>query len=173
MVSRALDERLSCTDDSPMADYPAASSFLVAIWDPDCGDGFGASFGDSTLAVIRASENADSWEQCAANTRNAEFVNPRLANTLDPRRALEFAFCANPGDLVAAFTDGIDGCHYGFPQTSLTPAHLSKVWRNAGGDTQVFVRNTIQLALAGADGNPGGQDNIAMVVTLAAPEQPA
>jgi Protein phosphatase 2C len=158
---------LDCGDESPDAEYSAASTLLVAVMDRDSGMGFGCSYGDSTLAVIRSTVSEVSFDECAANIRNTEFVNPRLADSLDARRVVEFGFQASAGDVVMAFTDGVDGCHYGFPETSITPTHLRSLWESTPEDVSKFLHHSVQLALAGTDGSPGGQDNIAVAVTLA------
>ncbi len=148
----------------------AAASLLIAVWDRETGRGFGASFADSTLVVIPAATSLDpwvGWNEVAANVRNAEFVSPWIAESLDPRRAREFAFEAQAGDVVVAFTDGVDGCHHGYEVSSVRPSHVAQCWERAGGDVGVFVRGVMGCAMDGVEGNPGGQDNVAVAATLA------
>ena len=78
-----------------------------------------------------------------------------------------FAFTGNPGDLLLAYTDGIDECHYGKPETSVTPQIMADLWRATGNEPEVYVRRLVELALSGVDGHPGGQDNLAVVASPA------
>ena len=142
--------------------YESETTLIVAILDHDTREGFGISYGDSSLMVLSL-EDGPRWE----NRKGPGFVQPWLRATLDPRRAHEFLFRTRPGDLVLAFTDGIDECHYRRPETSIQAEHLESLQIRHGSDPEAFVRATVELALTGVDGNPGGQDNIALVATRA------
>lgn len=160
----------NCGGEAPEIEYPAMTSLLVAVWDRESGEGFGASFADSSLVVLSGAGEvraAQGWDQVACNQRNAEFVTPLEPASLDPRRAREFVFRAGPGDLVLAFTDGVDGCHYGHPKSSVLPVHYQSLWTDADGDVERFVDAAVELALTGVVGQPGGQDNLAMVACCA------
>ena len=63
--------------------------------------------------------------------------------------------------------DGIDQCHYRQPETSVTPRHLRSLLAETGPEPSRYAQALVELALRGVDGNPGGQDNIALVVTRA------
>ena len=76
-------------------------------------------------------------------------------------------FRADAGDLLLAFTDGVDQCHYRSPVTSIQPGHIAAVARAASFDPLAVVQDLTALALSGVDGNPGGEDNIAIVASLA------
>ena len=87
--------------------------------------------------------------------------------SLDPRHASSFAFEAAPGELVLAFTDGINECHYRYPETSVSPQHLQSLLAEIGAEPERYARRLVEMALAGVGGHPGGQDNIALVVVRA------
>jgi hypothetical protein len=65
---------------------------------------------------------------------------------------------------VAAFTDGVDECHYGHPKTSIRPHHLRALLAELGPAPEPFARRLLALALCGVDGHPGGEDNAAVAV---------
>ena len=44
---------------------------------------------------------------------------------------------------------------------------MQSLFEISGDQTEGYVRAVVELALAGVDGNPGGQDNIALVATRA------
>jgi hypothetical protein len=78
-----------------------------------------------------------------------------------------FKFSAEPGDLLLAYTDGIDECHYRSPRTSVRPGHVSALAAGVGNDPLATVDGLCRLALGGVDGNPGGEDNIAIIAASA------
>ncbi len=90
-------------------------------------------------------------------------MRPDDPRTLSPDRAAFFEFEAGPGNLLLAFTDGIDACHYRHPETSLGPRQFLEVLHEAGARPDAYVRRLTEWALSGCDGNPGGQDNLALV----------
>ena len=67
--------------------------------------------------------------------------------------------------LVAGFTDGIDECHYRSPETSVGYHHIAALAADVDYDPLRLVTELTQLALTGVDGNPGGQDNIAVIAS--------
>ena len=71
-----------------------------------------------------------------------------------------------PGDLVVAFTDGVDECHYGKPESSVRIDHVAELF-GVVSSVEVFVEALGALALSGVDGHPGGQDNLAIAATEA------
>ena len=105
----------------------------------------------------------------------ATFISLAFPASLDLANASPFDFAAEPGDVLLAYTDGIDECHYQHPETSITAAMMAAMkaevmaemttaegTRDAEGIGN-YTRQLVELALAGVDGNPGGQDNIAIV----------
>ncbi|MEM7200487.1 MAG: SpoIIE family protein phosphatase [Planctomycetota bacterium] len=141
---------------------PSAATLVAAVLDRGTRHVYGASFGDSTLALVSERSGTHILTQKAPR-----FVTPDNPTTLEPRVAQEVSVAAQPGDLVVVFTDGVDECHYGRPETSVQPEHLTDLARHTGLDPAAFVDAVVDLALQGVAGHPGGQDNIAVVATRA------
>jgi len=154
----ALLRQVSKRDPTP--DYASDTSLLIAVFDRAAGEGFGVSFGDSTFAIV-----GDAGQRQPVAPPRAAYVSPANPASLDPEQSDSFVFTAMPGDLLLAYTDGIDECHYCEPETSVTPRIMANLWREAGNDPEAYVRRLVELALSGTDGNPGGQDNLAVVAT--------
>jgi hypothetical protein len=95
------------------------------------------------------------------------YASPARRGSLNPELADTFSFTASPGDLLLAYTDGIDECHYRRPETSVTPQIMAELRRETGGEPEAYVRRLVELALSGVDGHPGGQDNLAVVAAPA------
>ena len=66
-----------------------------------------------------------------------------------------------PGDVIIAFTDGVNECHYRQPATSISIERIGELFEQATSLTG-FVEALGELALIGVNGHPGGQDNIAI-----------
>lgn len=142
-------------------DDQSASTLCVALYDRRTGRGAGLSIGDSTAAVVAADRLPH-----RLNRATAAYVHPgRTARVA--RRGELFEFTAGPGALLLAFTDGVDECHYRRPETSLGPAHMKALFAETGPDPRAYAERLCAAALAGVDGHPGGQDNIALVVVAA------
>jgi len=131
------------------------TTLLVTVFDRTEGRGFGVSFGDSTFTVLAPGRTPN-----ALNRHDHRFVTAAIPQSL--RRGEVFNFVASPGDLLVTFTDGIDGCHYREPLTSVQPHHISAIGASVAFDPLEVVTDVISLALRGVDGYPGGQDNIVM-----------
>lgn len=129
------------------------TTLLVAVFDRESTRGFGVSFGDSTFAVLGPGRRP-----VPANTHNSRFVTAAVAHTL--RKGNVFEFSAGVGDVLMAFTDGIDGCHYREPETSVRAEHIAAIGDRVGYEPLPLITEVTELALRGVDGNPGGQDNI-------------
>jgi len=56
----------------------------------------------------------------------------------------------------------VDECHYRSPETSVRSGHRRMLHGQVGSDPAPYVRALLGLALEGVDGNPGGQDNVAV-----------
>ncbi len=135
------------------------STLLIAVYDRESGQGIGLSYGDSSLVRITPAGAV------RLNPRNGHYVSLRVGSTRLPGSAQVFRFeAADPG-LLAAFTDGIDECHYRRPQTSVGLSALADLFRRTGPHPAPFADALVWLALEGIGGNPGGQDNIALVVS--------
>ncbi|MBW2723532.1 MAG: SpoIIE family protein phosphatase [Deltaproteobacteria bacterium] len=140
----------------------SATTLVVGVYDRAAREGFGVSFGDSTFAVV-----GESGQQRTVETRGSYYVTPAHPAGLQPELADWFSFSAGANDLLLAYTDGIDECHYCRPETSITPEIMARLWRETGSDPEAYVRRLVELALSGVDENPGGQDNIAVVAARA------
>ena len=149
-------------DPEETARYASETTLVAAIWDRSAEAGFGVSFGDSSVMVVGLDGPLE-----RSNRKTTTYVTPCVPSSLRPQRATEFGIKARSGQLLVAFSDGIDECHYRKPDTSVQPRHLEDILIRSGADPERFVRGLTELALAGVDGNPGGQDNIALVATRA------
>ena len=132
------------------------STLLVAVLDREHNEGFGISYGDSTLALVGPS----GFRQ--ANVPDTTYVN--ADSFLRRQRGMEFEFASRPGDVMVMHTDGVDECHYRNPDSSIRPAHIIELVDRFGVNPAMLATKVAEWALAGVDGNPGGQDNIAVVV---------
>ncbi len=137
---------------------PSATTLLVVAYDRRTNQGFGLSYGDSSFALLGGAATGE-----PLNDRSFTFVSPVRPRSLALENAHSFRFQAAPGQLLLAFTDGIDECHYGEPETSVRPRHLRALFEEIGPDPERFATRLTELALRGVDGHPGGQDNIALV----------
>ena len=140
------------------ADDRSASTLCLTLHDRQTGRGAGFSIGDSTAAVVGPGRSP-----VRINRANAAYVHPGRDGRIGRRGEL-FEFSAGPGALVLCFTDGVDECHYRRPETSLRPAHLAALFARTGADPTAYAEAVARAALAGVDGHPGGQDNIALAV---------
>lgn len=138
--------------------YESETTLLVVVFDKLFKQGFGLSWGDSTFFVVQPGE-----VPIAQNRRGPGFVSPSRPKTIRPKLASSFTFNAAPGDLLLAFTDGINECDYRNPDTSITPYVLTGTLDRAGYDPEPAARALVELALRGVNDNPGGEDNIALV----------
>ena len=146
----------------PAPDYASETTLLIAVYDGATREGFGMSFGDSTFAIV-----GESGFRLPMGPPGAYYASPARPGSLNPDWADTFSFTGEPGDLLLAYTDGIDECHYGEPETSVTPEIMARLWRETGNEPEAYVRRLVELALAGVDGYPGGQDNLAVVAAQA------
>lgn len=144
----------------PSGSYGSATSYVLAIVDRSAGRGFGVSYGDSTFALIGPDKPCR-----GLNPKNGRFVTLASPSTIALANAEPFFLSFEPGDVVLAFTDGIDECHYGEPATSLTADVMDRLFAESGGDPRALVELVTAQALAGVDGNPGGQDNLVLAAT--------
>lgn len=139
------------------------STLLVAVHDRATGAGFGYSFGDSALAVVGP-------ERAEILTSPEPFYVAQRAELL-PRvqRAQRLEFRAEPGEVILVFTDGIHECHYTHPETSLGVRQLRRCFDVCGDDPRCLAERIARLAMRGVSGNPGGQDNLALVARRVGP----
>ncbi len=128
------------------------TTLMVSVYDRATRRGFGISFGDSSLSIVGPTRSV-----FPANPHDHQFVSAHRGSL---RHGTAFRFEAEPGELLLAYTDGVDGCHYRRPETSVQGHHLQDIGRRTGFDALATVNEVTSLALRGVDGNPGGQDNI-------------
>jgi serine/threonine protein phosphatase PrpC len=143
-------------------DYASETTLLIAVYDRAVREGFGVSIGDSTFAIV-----GEAGHRQPIGAPGAYYASPARPGSLNLEVSDTFAFTGNPGDLLLAYTDGIDECHYGEPETSVTPQIMAELWRETGNELEAYVRRLVELALSGVDGHPGGQDNLAVVAAPA------
>jgi hypothetical protein len=136
------------------------TTLLAVTYDRAAHTGFGLSIGDSSFVVV-----GPNTQPFAQNQRDMRFAHPGDRASLSRPRA--FSFSAQPGDLLLTFTDGIDECHYRSPDTSVQPAHIAEIAKRADYEPMAVVTELSKLALTGVAGNPGGQDNIALIASRA------
>ena len=146
----------------PEQDPAAATSLLVVVYNRGSRAGFGISFADSTFALVGSSGHRTPLDEYSS-----QFVHLCMPASLHPSGADQFAFTAEPDDLLVAYTDGINECHYHEPETSVTPREMEKAYSRVGADPEAYLRAIVELALKGVAGNPGGEDNIAAVAVKA------
>lgn len=150
----------------PTVHARSGTTFLVTLYQPETGRVLALSTGDSTLATLIDGV----WE--VRNRHNNNYIHLDLPSFPDEWETVSFTL--PPNALLVLHTDGIDECHYRCPATSLRPHHISALWdgtpeREFEERASRFGLALTQSALDGVDGNPGGQDNIAMLL-LARPE---
>ena len=135
------------------------TTLLVVMYDRVEQTGFGITFGDSTFTVVGPEALSE-----PLNRRDSRYVSTRPDSA--PRFGSPFRFRARPGDWLLCHTDGVDECHYRRPETSIQRHHIEAVLANC--DTPLLaVQQLTALALTGVDGNPGGEDNIAIIASRA------
>lgn len=138
----------------------ARTTLLLAVVDRTRRRLFGISYGDSSIFVV-----SPRGLPVRANAKNERYVTPWLPDSLDPRAAHEFVADFVPGDLLVACTDGIDECHYRSPQTSVGSEQIWSLLLASESLPEAFAGRLAAMALQGVGGHPGGQDNLAVVVT--------
>lgn len=139
---------------------PSETTLALVSVDIATGKGIGVSFGDSSVLLI------DAAGVSRRNLKNGSYVSPNRASSLDASAADEFEFTAKKGAVLMLFTDGVDECHYGHPETSIQDRHIFDLYRQHPDKPVAFVSALATLSLAGAEGNPGGQDNLAIAAAL-------
>jgi hypothetical protein len=149
-------EAFQSTDDSAVN---SETTLLVSILDRKSGAGFGISFGDSSL--VRVGPNADGQ---ALNAHSRRYVTILKPHSLELRRGNQFQFNVESGDYLLAFTDGVDECNYRNSELSIQPDHLQSLHSEFNTDPRAYTEALMAMALKGVNGNPGGQDNIALIV---------
>ena len=148
----------ACIADALLDDAQTASetTLTAVVMDHASGRGYGISFGDSSAIIIDADGarrlfDGNSIYLCAGGAASLAL-------------GVEFEFELAPNALLVLFTDGVDECHYRRPETSIGMRHLHDLFLSTRGDPKQFARRLGAKALNGVDDNPGGEDNIALLV---------
>jgi len=155
-----LSQMLEFLRQGDPASTDSETTLLAVVYDREERTGFGISFGDSSFVLAGQGQQAR-----ALNRRDNRYVTARSRSSL--RHGSPFEFETSPGDVMMAFTDGIDECHYRSAATSVQPHHILDIADRNAGDPLAIVNQLAALALAGVDGHPGGEDNIALIAALA------
>lgn len=135
------------------ADGRSGSSLTVALVDgPSV---LGLCFGDSWIV---SAGPAGSLLRCLPNDH---FLHGHQPAPLD--RVQPFQFRLEPGEGLLLCSDGVHECCYRQPELSLSLPHLQAAFEACAGSAEVWGDTVVQSALRGVGGNPGGQDNIALI----------
>lgn len=137
----------------------SATSLLVLVHRAELHAGFGFAFGDATATLVGEGRDARPLHR-----PSAAFVVPGEPATLDSAAASFFEFDTRPGDLLVAFTDGVNECCYRRPERSPGDAERAALFDTTGADAGAYARALAELSLAGRPDAPGGQDNLAIAV---------
>ena len=135
------------------------TTLAVVVYGRSSRKGFGLSFGDSSVLLLGGDE-----EPRRLADKKHLFVTPARPDSLARKCAVPFRFVGAPGRLLVAFTDGVDECCYGHPEQSIRRAHLDTLFAAHGANADAYARALARMALIGVDGNPGGEDNVALAV---------
>jgi serine/threonine protein phosphatase PrpC len=155
-----LSHLLDSLQDGPPPATSSETTLTVAVYNRESRSGFGISFGDSSFVISGPTGSAR-----LVNPRNGRFVSTSPDQL--PLEGAAFSFSADPGDVLVSYTDGIDECHYRSPTTSISLGHINDIAARSPGDPQAIVSELGRLALAGVNGHPGGQDNVALIASIA------
>lgn len=138
------------------AQTASETTLTAVVLDQATGRGRGLSFGDSSAVIVDASG--------ARRLFDANAIYICAGGAASTALAVEFEFVLPAGALLVLFTDGIDECHYRRPATSIGMRHLAELFESTRGDPKHFARRLGAKALNGVDGNPGGEDNLVLLV---------
>ena len=141
---------------SPELPARAGTTFLACVVDIEGNRGFGFSTGDSTLGLIEGGVFRSLTE---ANSKFFYFAKPLAVSEWQ-----SFEFSLLELDALLLYSDGVNECHYRHPETSLQPSQVSALWELFGEQPEQFGAKLMEAALIGLLGQPGGQDNIALIV---------
>jgi hypothetical protein len=152
-----------CVDEPPAT--RSRSAVALAVIDLEALRGFGLSAGDVSVVTV------DDTAVRRHTVPSPVYVAPRDPRTMDPALARPFQFDLSLAQRVLVFSDGIDECHYRSPSTSIGSHHIHELFLRVGPDPETFTAALAHLALEGVDGNPGGEDNLALVTVAIEPSR--
>ncbi|MEZ6016922.1 MAG: PP2C family serine/threonine-protein phosphatase [Planctomycetota bacterium] len=139
-------------------DRVSETTLVVAIFDRAARRVWGVSVGDSSAIAVGLDAGVR-W----LTTATRHYAAPSSPASLSREHFTAFEASLAPGELLAVFTDGVNECEYGSPETSISARHFEALAIRVGRKAETFVEALAELALAGVDGHPGGEDNIAVV----------
>lgn len=137
-----------------LADTAGGTTLLIACLDEKTGSFFGLSFGDSSLVVMGPNGPT------VVNELNESYLRGGIP--IEVERGRPFQGNLQPGETLLLYTDGINECCYRDPFRSIRLEHLSQL-QTEHPRPEGFSRALMDLALAGVDGNKGGQDNAVII----------
>ncbi|MFT7077543.1 MAG: serine/threonine protein phosphatase PrpC [Planctomycetota bacterium] len=138
------------------------ATVLVAALDRKAGRVQGFSIGDSACFLASAS---GSIERLDSPSRH--YAAPWDLYSLGLPPSSYFEVPVSAGQVLIACTDGVTECHYGHPELSIQMEHIASLVSRAIQEPSVLAEGLGKLALAGVNEHPGGEDNVAITVTIA------
>ena len=137
----------------------AGTTLVVAVWEPLTAHVRGLSYGDSRIWRWRP---RGGLRDLAEPTHN--FVRPGDLYAWHLDHASTFDERLQAGDVLLLHSDGVTECCYRTPEASVTQDDLEALCELAQGDPDALARAVLDASLQGVRGQPGGQDNVAVVV---------
>jgi hypothetical protein len=138
-----------------LEDSAGGTTLLVACCNGASGNVFGLSFGDSSLITLGPGGAK------VKNQLNETYL--RGGEPISVEDGSPFQFQLKAGETLLLYTDGVNECCYRDPFRSVKLGHLEELYLQHREKPADFTRALMDLALAGVDGNPGGQDNIVII----------
>lgn len=147
----------------PDSVVPASrSTLLIARLDRREGRLQGVNIGDSALFI--GSVETGVQRAIEPNTFYSAPWESELLDYSSPSHS--FSIETTSGEWILSCSDGVTECHYGNPETSIHPSDIESIMIRACGSPDAFVESLASLSLMGVRGNPGGQDNVAIIASV-------
>lgn len=132
----------------------AGATLTVACFEETTRKVVGLSLGDSSIATI----SEVGFE--LLNQPNENYIRPTSGVAIE--LACKFDFNLAPDAMLLLYSDGVNECCYRCPEYSIQGRHFQELYAKNPSPAD-FSLGLARLALAGVDGQVGGQDNIAVV----------
>lgn len=142
----------------------SATTFLLALLCKETRVVSYVSYGDSSLLFLPMAGGYRLLNQADRDNCYVSFHEPHCRPLRQP--VVQSVTLKRPG-LLTLFTDGVDECCYRQPDRSIRPWDIEDLAASVGDRERSFefCQRLVNLALEGVRGQPGGQDNIAIVAT--------